>query len=298
MRFAPFIVSLLAFGTAVADETGAMKVLASTSTKPLLERVAAVFPASAGGRPLTVSYLSSTFLVDKVVAGEAAVGINSRNLKAKEKAASPAVVATPIGFDALIVTVPVANPITNLSSAQVRGIWTGTITNWQELGGPDLAIVVVGRAKAYDPILLFGDFMKLETKVVEGGLIYCEQGQTAWSTIPAQAAETDDQALATLAARPGAISYFPLGRLMACQAKGRPVKGLTLNAIAATPETIAANLYPISRTLNAITASAPSGSSKDLIDFLRSAEGQQLLVEAGFVALGQSPAARQEVLLH
>lgn len=296
MHFAPFIVSLLTLSAAVVGEAGEMKVLASTSTKPLVERVVPAFATTTNGGLLAVSYISSTFLVYKVVAGEAAIGITSRNLKAKE--ASPAVTATPIGLDALVVTVPAANPITNLSSAQVCGIWTGAITNWQELSGPDLAIVVVGRTKAYDPIRLFGDFMKLETKEVEGGLVYRQSGKEVWSTSAAEAAATDEQALATLAAQAGAITYFPLGRMLAYKTKGLPVKGLTMNAIAATPESIAGNLYPISRTLNAITASAPAGSSKDLIDFLLSASGQKLVAEAGFVPLGSSPAARQEILLH
>jgi phosphate transport system substrate-binding protein len=298
MRFASFIVSLLTLSAVVAGEAGETKVLASTSCQLLLERVVPAFAASPDGSPLEVNFVSSTVLVSKVVAGEAAIGINSRNLKAKEKEASPVVVATPIGFGALVVTMPAANPITNLSSDQVCGIWTGAITNWQELGGPDLAIVAVGRTKAYDPIRLFGDFMKLETKEVEGGLTYRQQGTEAWSTISAEAAATDEQALATLAAQRGAISYFPLGRLLAYKIKGLAVKGLTMNAIAATPETIAGNTYAISRTLNAITPSAPTGSSKALIDFLLSASGQKLVAEAGFVPLGQSQAARQEILLH
>jgi phosphate transport system substrate-binding protein len=298
MHFAPFIVSLLTLSAAVVGEAGEMKVLVSTSCQPLIERVVPAFAATTNGGSLAVSNISSTVLVSKVIAGEAAIGITSRNLKAKEKEASPAVTATPIGLDALVVTVPAANAITNLSSAQVCGIWTGAITNWQELGGPDLAIAVIGRTKAYDPIRLFGDFMKLETKEVEGGLVYRQPGKEAWSTSAAEAAATDEQALATLAARPGAITYFPLGRLLAYKTKGLPVKGLTMNAIAATPETIAGNLYPISRTLNAITPSAPTGSSKDLIEFLLSASGQKLVAEAGFVPLGSSPATRQEILLH
>lgn len=60
------------------------------------------------------------------------------------------VVPTMIGKDAIAVIVHKANPIANLSSGKLKGIFTGQITNWKELGGPDLPVrpLIVGPASA------------------------------------------------------------------------------------------------------------------------------------------------------
>jgi phosphate transport system substrate-binding protein len=51
----------------------------------------------------------------------------------------------PIGRDALVFTVNESNPIDNLTTEQVRQIYTGEITNWSELGGDDVQIQVFQR---------------------------------------------------------------------------------------------------------------------------------------------------------
>lgn len=60
------------------------------------------------------------------------------------------IAAANIGRDAIAVIVNAGNPVTDLSIEQLRGIFTGTVRNWQEVGGPDLAVqpFIVGAQSA------------------------------------------------------------------------------------------------------------------------------------------------------
>lgn len=102
--------------------------------------------------------------MEAVIAGKADLAVTTRNLKDFEIKKSATIMGTPIGLDGLILAVSNSLPLVSLSFEQIVAIWTRTISNWKQLGGPDLPIVVIGRTKAYDPIQLFADFMKLDCK--------------------------------------------------------------------------------------------------------------------------------------
>ena len=64
----------------------------------------------------------------------------SRNEKASSKELGVELETAPLAIDALVFIVNPRNPVKNLTSDQVRKIYTGEITNWKEVGGVDHAI--------------------------------------------------------------------------------------------------------------------------------------------------------------
>jgi len=192
---------------------------------------------------------------------------------------------TPIGLDGLVVAVSSAVPVSNLSFEQIAGIYTGKYSNWNQLGGSDLAIVVIGRIKAYDPIQLFADFMQLDTKPLDGGIVYSAKGKNMWSTTVAASPGTDDAALEILLKTPGAITYFPLQIFNNYQKRNKAIKALNFSGVKATVATIASGDYFIHRRLNVITNGTPAGVSKAFVDFMLSEKGQQLIQQAGFLSI-------------
>lgn len=268
--------------TANADS---LQISVAVTTRALMKLVEPAF--SVKNRNIIISTTSGSTgdMVELVMSGKASVAVTTRNIKDYEKAKCPTLVATPIGRDGLVISVPASNPVKNLTFAQISDIWTGKILNWKELGGPDLPIVVIGRTKAYDPIKLFCDFMKLESKEVEGGLIYSENGKGAWCKTAAVATETDEVALNLLLKTPGAITYFPLQILNNYKAKNLAVKGLSFDGVEATKATIADGTYFIHRTLNTITNGEPKSSTQQFVNFLLSDKGQKLVSTAGFLVL-------------
>lgn len=70
----------------------------------------------------------------------------------------------PVAWDSLVIITHKDNPVTNLSLAQVKDIYTGKIKNWKEVGGPDAKIELFTRKSKYSGVgrtlrkLVFADF--------------------------------------------------------------------------------------------------------------------------------------------
>ena len=265
-----------------------LKISVAVTTRLLMNLAQPAFLVKNRNVQISTTVAPTGDVVELVMSGKASVATTTRNLKEYEKLKCPTLMGTPIGLDGLALVVPLSNPVTNLTFAQITAIWTGNITNWKELGGNDVPIVLIGRTKAYDPIMLFCDFMKLESRPIEGGLIYREKGKEQWFQTVVSAPETDDLALATLLKIPGSITYFPLQVLNNYRAKSISVKGLSFDGVQPTKETIANGTYFIHRTLNAITNGKAEGNTLSFINFLLSDEGQNLVENAGFLTLGKT----------
>jgi phosphate transport system substrate-binding protein len=266
-------------------EKDSLKIAVATTTMELMKLVEPAFESSNNSVEIFKTIGATSEMVDFVISGRASVAVTTRNIKDYEKTKCPTLVGTPIGRDGLVLSVPASNPLKNLTFAQIRDIWTGKIINWKELGGFDLPIVVIGRTKAYDPIKLFCDFMRLESKEVQGGLIYSENGKGLWCKTIVAAPETDETALKILLNTPGAITYFPLQVLNNYKEKMLAVSGLRFDGVEATKTTIANGTYFIHRTLNATTNTEPKGDVQKFVNFLLSAKGQKLVKRAGFLVL-------------
>ncbi|QBN20413.1 substrate-binding domain-containing protein [Flavobacterium nackdongense] len=271
-------------GSELVESKDSLKVAVATTTKLLMRLVEPAFETSMSNTKITSTVGPTGDMVELVMSGKSKVAITTRNLKDYEKVKCPTLVGTPIGLDGLAIVVSNSNPITNLTFEQISAIWTRKIINWKELGGPDLPIVLIGRTKAYDSIMLFCDFMKLESKEDQGGLVYREKGKENWVPTVVTALETDDLALEILLKTPGAISYFPLQILNNYREKNVAVKSLSFDGVQPTKETIANGTYFIHRRLNAITNGQPEGITKTFVDFLLSNEGQMAVTKAGFLA--------------
>jgi phosphate transport system substrate-binding protein len=262
-----------------------LKIGIAVTTRHLMELVNPVF-AKTNPTINIISKIDETGnVVDAVITGKASVAVTTRNLKDFEIKKSSTVMGTPIALDGLVVAVLKTITVSNLSFEQIAGIYTGKYTNWKELGGNDLPIVVIGRVKAYDPIQLFADFMQLDTKPLDGGIVYSEKGKNMWCKTAAASPTTDDSALELLLKTPGAITYFPLQIFNTYYKKNKTIKALDFNGIKATTATIASGDYFIHRRLNVMTNGTPAGVSKTFVDFMLSKKGQQLIQQAGFLSI-------------
>jgi len=283
LRLLGVVLPWLLLGAVRGAEIHELNVRVSESAAPIMQQVQAAFAAAAGGTAINAKVEATAQVIEALAKDEVPVGFITRNVKALDREKAPNLVGTPVGLDALVLTVPTANPVTNLTVDQVRAIWTGEITNWKKVGGPDLAMVVIGRPKAYDRIQLFGDFMKLEAEPVAGGLLYRDKSKEGWSHEVAAAPATDELAVAMLRNTPGAITYFPVEILRRFIAGQMAVKGVALDGCEPTPERIADGTYFIHRTVNVVTKGPPTGSAKAFIDFLLSENGRKLVRESGFL---------------
>lgn len=182
---------------------------------------------------------------------------------------------TPIGKEAFVFFVNSKNDINQLSLEQIKGIYSGKITNWSEVGGKDDAI----RA-----------FQRPQDSGSQTAL------QRLMGDIPLMEAPTEDIAtgmggiineVSQYKNYKNAIGYtfrYYSNEMV----KNREIKLLEIEGVAPTRETIRNNTYPIASEFYIVTAGEPTGNVKKLIDWVLSDEGQALVEKAGYVSLSST----------
>ena len=162
----------------------------------------------------------------------------------------------PIGSDAFVFIVNDSNPVSDITIDQIRGIYSGKITNWSELGGENVQIAAMRRNKNS------GSETALEKLM---GDLPIKPDYTA------------------LFGKPIGFSfrYYVTGML----GEGG-VKILTINGIAPTAETIADGSYPIAGNIYAVYRKGETNENvQKAIDFMLSPEGQKIVEQSGYIPL-------------
>ena len=182
-----------------------------------------------------------------------------------------------VAVDALAVVVHPSNPVKELTFNQLSGIFTGKITNWNEVGGKDQKILVLSRDRNSGTHVYF-----LEHVLRKGNEKGPEQYAPATLMLPSTQAIIDE-----VSQSDSAIGYVGLGYV---SPKVKTVAASKMNGGPfVQPSKVAAmdKTYPIARPLLFYTAQAPQGSVKAFLDFVLSAKGQEIVETMDFVPLGK-----------
>jgi phosphate transport system substrate-binding protein len=179
---------------------------------------------------------------------------------------------TPIGKDAFVFFVNKSNPINNISSSQIRNIYSGNITNWQDIGGQDEEIIPYQRPKNS------GSQTILET--IMGGISIMEPLKE--NVVGGMGGIIEQVAI--YKNYQGAIGFSFLF-FTTEMARNNEIKILSIDNIPPTKETIRTNEYPFSGTFFAITMGNENGNTKKIIEWILSEQGQYLIEKTGYVPL-------------
>jgi phosphate transport system substrate-binding protein len=252
-------------GSGAITSRQSIRVTGSTTVLPIAELAAEAFMLNNTYADIQVNGGGSGVGVQCVGEGTADIGMSSRDLKPDEMAKYQNLKTTVIAKDGIAVIVHPANTITTLTMAQIRGIYNGSYTNWNQVGGPDLTIVVVGRDSASGTREFFFEKVMAKENFAQGQLEKNSNGAVKQ----------------TIAQTPGAIGYVGLGYIDAdVKAVGISTNG---TAIEPTVDNILTDSYPISRPLILITRGEPTGLVNEYVSFILSEEGQQLVKDEGFI---------------
>jgi phosphate transport system substrate-binding protein len=168
-----------------------------------------------------------------------------------------------IGSYSVAVVANANNPIGNLTTNQVREIFTGEIQNWKELGGPDAPI----HAYIRDPIS--GTYIGFQELAMDKKP-YALHLKTFTNDTQIVQAVTQDA---------NAIGYTSIEA-----AKKPGVKAISIGGIAPTADSVNKNQYPYARVLRFYTTKAKESSvARDFVQFVQSARGQEILSRLGYV---------------
>ncbi|HHY32140.1 MAG TPA: phosphate ABC transporter substrate-binding protein [Firmicutes bacterium] len=244
----------------------------STTVLPIAQRAAEVFMAKHPEVSISVRGGGSgngiAALVDKAVQ----IATASRFIKFDEvkKAVANGVYPVPhrVALDGIAVIVNPQNPVDKLTVGQLKKIFAGEITNWKQVGGRDLKIVVVSRDSSSGTFETFQELVLQGARVAASALLQASNGAVA------------DVVTRT----PGAVGYVGLGYL---SGKVKALRIGTTDKAYVDPSvaTVQAGQYPLARALYMFTDGWPTGDEARFIDFVLSAEGQRIAQEEGFVPL-------------
>jgi len=234
------------------------------------QRWAEAYMAAHPGTVIQVTGGGSGTGVAALINGTTDIAQSSRSMKDEEKAQIQAKSGQPpveilVARDGLAVYVHESSPVREFSLGQLRDLYTGKITNWKQVGGPDASITLYGRENNSGTYVYFKEHVLDEADFA-----------AAVQTLPGTAAVVN-----AVAQDPRGIGYGG-----AAYAKG--VKEVAIKADDAGPavlptlENVNSGAYPISRGLFYYVRKAPEGPIEDFIDWVLSPEGQKLVTEVGY----------------
>lgn len=264
-----FLVTLLAASfSSSAAFAGSMKIDGSTTVLPIAQKVAEAYMKEHPDVSIAVSGGGSGNGIKALIDGTADIADSSRFIKdeevklAVEKGAYPVPFA--IAYDCIVPIVHPSNTLKNITMDQLKGIYTGEIKNWKELGGPDGAIVVISRDTSSGTYEVWEEKVLKKARVFPGALLQASNGAIVQA----------------VSKNKNAIGYVGIGYL------DKSVTGLTVNGIPGNEETTLNLTFPVSRPLFMFTRGWPTGDALQFINFvLNPQRGQKFVREAGFVPL-------------
>lgn len=256
-------VSLSGCARGGAASTTQLRVQGSTTIQPIAEMAKEMYEAKHPGISVLVAGVGSSAGIEAVAAGACEIGTSSRDLKPEE--ADLGLVAQPIAHDAIAVIVNPANPVKGLTKAQVADIFEGKVTNWRQVGGPDLEIGLVNRDEASGTREAFSKIVLDQQPFDPTAAVLPGTGQVRF----------------VVAQSEGAVGYISVGFV------DKTVKAISIDGVAPTEANITNKSYPVSRLLYMLTKGQPKGLAKDFIAFVLSPAVQDTVVrDAGFLPIG------------
>ncbi len=180
-----------------------------------------------------------------------------------------------VAIDALAVIVNADNPVNQLTIDQLADIFTGRITNWKEVGGDDLSIVLVSRETNSGTHVYF-----LEEVVRKGEKDNSDIFAPQTLLMPSSVGITSE-----VQRNPRAIGYDGLGYITEHEKMLAIAKDSQAPYVMPSVASGSDGSYPIARGLYMYTAGQPTGVIADYIAWIKGPAGQQIVADLGFVPL-------------
>ena len=199
--------------------------------------------------------------IEGVLAGTCDLGLSSRALSEDEK--GQGAVENIVAKDGVAVVINPENTVTDLTTEQIAAIYTGEITNWSEVGGPDAEIAVLGRDSASGTRSAFEEILG-----IEDACVYLNEYSSTGDVI------------GNVASNPNAIGYASLS------AVDDSVVAVAVNGVTPTEATVADGSFAIQRPFVIVTVEGTelSAAAQAFLDYAMSAEVADIIAAAGAVS--------------
>jgi phosphate transport system substrate-binding protein len=253
-------------------EQGSVTASGSTALAPLVEAVAKDYQARCNGASITVNLGGSKTGLSQVASG--AVQIGNSDVFAPPSQTGLVDHQVAVVIFALAINSKVTG-VTNLTTTQIKGIYDGSIKNWNQVGGPNLPIVVVSRPASSGTRATFQQYILGGPETISGP-----------SSLTTDSTGTVIQ---NIKSTDGAIGYAALG-----PAKSAGLTLVSIDGHAPTTDNVKNNTYKFWNIEHMYTKGTPTALAQALIDYMQSPEGKREAAKQDYVPLvDMSPEAVQ-----
>jgi len=262
------VVAISACSQSDEDKTGTngktytLSISGSTSVGPLAEKLADKYVEIKDVK-IEVNQIGSSAGITNATSGVSEIGMSSRDLKEEEKANG--LKETIVAYDGIVVVTHPSNKVKDLTMEQVKQIFTGEVTNWKELGGDDMEIVVVSREDGSGSRDAFQEIVDYSSsELVRSAIIASGNGNIK----------------TTVAMNKHAVGFISFEYI------DESISTVDINGVEATAENVLQQTYSLSRPfLFVYKEEHLSTEGQQFIEYILSPKGQNIVSEAGVIPL-------------
>lgn len=237
----------------------------STSVQPFAELWAEAYAVKHPETNVIIQGGGSSAGIESALTGTSDIGTSSRELKPEEEFdpdRQKRLQIVPVAFDGIAVIVNIKSPLTNISSKQLRELFSGRINRID-----NRPLTVVTREEGSGT----------RTSFQESVMKVPDSGKTERISNSALVQDSNGAVREIVAADPNAIGYISLGLV------DKRVKTLAINNVLPTVETVKKGSYKIVRRFLFVLKTRDNPLSEDFIKFCLSPEGQNLVAKKGLI---------------
>jgi phosphate transport system substrate-binding protein len=235
-------------------------VAGSTSVQPFAEKLAEIYMREHPEVRIDVQGGGSSAGIFAAEQGAADLGASSRELTSREKQLKE----IPIAYDGIAIIVNKHNPLANLSLKQIRQIFLGEITDWDQVNLKPHPIHIITREEGSGTRNAFEEMV---------------MGEHAEITPDALVQDSNGSVRELVADDPHAIGYISMGLV------DTRVKALSVDGVAPTRENVKNREYRLVRRFLLVAREIKPGTCQSFVNFILSAKGQSILESEGLVGV-------------
>jgi len=244
------------------EGSATVSVSGSTSVGPLAEKIAEKFKETSHVK-VEINQIGSSAGIQNAINGVSEIGMSSRDLEEEEKLSG--LVETIIAYDGIVVVVHPSNTVKNLTMEQVKAIFTGEITNWKDLGGEDMEIVVVSREDGSGSRDAFQEIVGYSSgELIRNAIIASGNGNIK----------------TTVAGNKHAVGFISFEYI------DSSISTIDINGVEATAENVLQKKYSLSRPFLFVhKENNMTDAGKQFIEYILSPDGQAIVAETGAIPI-------------